>query len=753
MSTNVPIISVTTTESCNSHSNRRDSYEHHQTSTSSDSEDNSDSYSNDMDYNQNFGGGATDVEDFDSYGDMERPRSRRSSKNILTVTPGGDDVTDVEDYNDSEADDEEDKSNIYPELKLSLREFLQYDIQEHLSSTNGMKEVVERKTGNFLQAQNLNSLNDYLTDCEDYNTDSEVENNCEKSACVDLNEAFVEQGRVNIADTTVKAKDPEDSDNVYDDLSVVSDVSDMASAVCDIMGKAERGMSEDEILELSGDEEICQISCSDSDSISNAGNVSEEDLLSSVSLPPIDVTFVRPTNRSKQNNDTSMLGAASCSGASKNMFLQAKLNKKDEVLTDIERFDDSVAESGDDDSFDDGDDDNQQPIPQAVIMPTGDDGGCTTDCEDIFCDDFSEIAQESAHSVDINAIPLPQREVVVLQEDKYGDTITNVMPMDKEYQFGIYATIKDECITDTEEFSCNDDIENLLTANGNRSRSPSPLPNQILVEPDVIVANEVLKTQQSKRLEIISNAEAVTDVEEMYMDGTNSRRKKLKSRSLSKGKSKFLEPPKAAAGEDGGGTDIEDLDISESEQLVTNISAKTSETNRPILNSQSDKFTDVEDITADDASYASEAELPAIDTNASGFKEYEASSKNVVVSLETSGSERNKANIHKQKNSNQLKDDSSITTQQQQTDIEDVQLPSDAEECVNTSEPTTTLGDVGVCNELSEMLNESCTTVHEKCINSFNIDAEKLHIKGMPRESHTDIEYVESDESAARGSK
>ncbi|XP_065362285.1 uncharacterized protein LOC135955846 [Calliphora vicina] len=749
MSTNVPEISIT------AESHHEESCERHHTSSSSDSEDNSDSYSNDMDYNQNYGGGLTDVEDFDSYADVERPRSRRSSKNSLAVakdsaTTQGD-VTDVEDYNDSEADEEDDRSVVYPELKLSLREFLQHDVAtELLSTSNGLKEMVEHKSGDFLQAQNLNTLNDYLTDCEDYNTDSEMENNYEKSVCVDLNETFVEQGRVNIADTTVNTKDNEDYDYDYDEISGVSD---MASAVSDIAGKEQHDISEDEVLELSGDEEICQISCSDSESISNQGNLSEEDLLSSVSVaPPLDVAFIHTTNRPQLRNDPLVQGASAKGDFCRKMFLDVKENRKEDVLTDIERFDDSVAEGDDDDDSFDGDDDNQQPIPQAVIMAAGDDGGCITDCEDLLCDDMSETAPSNhapALSVDLNYIPLPQREVIMLQENKYGDTITNVMPMDKTYQFGMYTTLKDECVTDTEEFSCTDDLDFQVTEAD--MRSPSPSPSNVLVESDVTVANEVLKTQQSKRLEIISNAESVTDVEEIYVAGTNSRRKKLK-RTQSKGKSKYLETPKTTTQENGGGTDIEDMDLSESGLPGNFKCVKKPEPNRQSYQSHSDKVTDVEDITADDVSSVSESELPPIDINTSNFKDYEASSKNIVVTLETCVSKN-----HKKSNNTQHLRDSCLTThhnqqqqQQQQTDVEDVQFPSDAEECMTNSVPTV---DSCVCRELSEMLNESCTTVHEKCINSFNIDAEKLHIKGMPRESHTDIEYVESDESAARGSK
>lgn len=733
MSTNVPTISVTSDTK--------------KSSKSSDSEDNSDSNSNGIDVSV----GLTDVEDFDSNAEIERSNSRRSSKNSLFIRRSSAnaqaDVTDVEDYNDSEVDEEElCKSNLNLELKLSVEEFLQHDAQEHFSTTDGIKEVVQHKSGNFLKAQNLDGISDYLTDCEEYDTDSEIDTKCEKSAIVDLYEMMIEHGKVNIADTIVTKRNCASYDCEYEDASVISDISDLASAVSDILLKDDHGLSEDEVLELSGNEEICQISYSDSESLKNSENLSDEDVLSNASLPPIDVTFMPLSNR--VNMGTDRIGCSSKRHNCKGAFLKVEENKREEVLTDIERFDDSVAEDNDD-SFDE-DDDNQRPIPQAVILAIGDDGACHTDCEDFLIDDiFETTGLDIGIDVDVDnntIIPLPHREVVVLQENKFGDTVTNVMPMDKEYQFGIYVTLKeDECLTDIEDFSCadNDDIQEWTVNLPSRSISPN---NIVMVESDVTVANEVFKSQQSKRLEVISNAESVTDVEEIFMAGTNSRKKKVKTRSVAKNKSKYLEAPRTRENLSGGGTDIEDMDLSESGLLTTS----KPEENLQSVQSLTDKVTDIEEMTTDDASSVSEIEPPQIELNFSNLKDYDGSSKNRVVSSEVCGTvSRNKRYRHTHMIDSHFTLESELTNQPQHTDIEDVQLPSDAEDYPYINEPTPN----AVCQELSEMLNECCTTVHEKCTNSFNIDAEKLYIKGMVRESHTDIEYVESDESAARGSK
>jgi len=49
------------------------------------------------------------------------------------------------------------------------------------------------------------------------------------------------------------------------------------------------------------------------------------------------------------------------------------------------------------------------------------------------------------------------------------------------------------------------------------------------------------------------------------------------------------------------------------------------------------------------------------------------------------------------------------------------------------------------------MLNESYTVVHEKSGSCFNAETEKLQLKGVIRDAYTDVEYLESDESAAKG--
>ncbi|XP_013108407.1 uncharacterized protein LOC106087781 [Stomoxys calcitrans] len=716
MSTNVPIISVTP--------------HHHTSSSSSDSDsDSSNSHDNDMDYSTRLGN-TTDVEDFDSQADISLPPSRRSSTNGLRHIQQ--DLTDVEDY---DASDSEGEVEVFPELKLSLEEFLSQGTQCHQTITNGIKERVERRSGNFLKAQNLTHANDYLTDCEDYNTDSELENEAVKSVCVDLNEAFVDQGRVNIADATGTPNSIDGSDENDEDVSIASNISDLhfeeAGGAC---GPLAQALSEDELLELSGDEEICHIAVSDSESKDDDENISEDDILSNSSAPPLDVTFVKPLSPLKRSSAKLECPSTASNCAKSCMFLEVQRDKE-EVLTDIEQLD----ENNDEDSYDD--DDN--PIPQAVILAVGDDGGCQTDCEDISYDDLSNpesCAHEGVLTVDAKVLPQPQREVILLQEDKYGDTTTSVMPMSEQHKFGINSCVREECVTDSEEFSYAADDEQADVS----AEEPINPPTNVLVESDVTVSNEQMKPHISKRLGIQSNNESVTDVEEFYMDGTNIRKKKPKTRVISKGKSKYLDIPKAP---EDGGTDVEDIELSEAELPPELKYSPLHSLNDGASSIQVDKTTDVEELTADDdLSSTSESDLPQINRIASNLRDYDSCSSHVVTAFETCASVP--SGLKNKKPTPTTTTFNIATPQQQHTDTEDVQLPSDAEDYCPPELPSTCLP-----NELHELLNAGCTTVHEKCQNSFNVDGERLHIKGMVREAHTDVEYVESDESAARGSK
>ncbi|XP_065720409.2 uncharacterized protein [Drosophila suzukii] len=693
MSKKLPTISVTA-DKRSTHSDLSSSSSSHDTD------------SNDMDYGRNGAGGVTDVEDFDSQVEVLKPSSRRNSYNAslkpkahLKANTGDNDVTDVEDY-DTESDDDE-KSTAYPELKLSLREFLQQGLQNQEAVDNDAKESCEIKAGDFVQAQNLNGMADYLTDCEDYDTDSEVGYGCEKSVCVDLDHAMGDQGRVNIADGE---KNQDDSDQ-YEDVSVISDISDLASAMSDCTGIGVRGMSEDEVLEVSesGHEEVCQIACSGSDSESEgaaAWSRSEGD----TSFPQIDVAFVSASGQPRRNSKSSM------SMQGQKNFLQLA-SKHEEVLTDVEGIDDSAAEE---DSFDNEEED-EQPIPRAIILASGDDGTCLTDVEDMFCDDtsLSTSAEPEVRSICLGALPVPHREVVVLKEDKNGDTITNVMPMDSNYEFGIYNHLKDMIHTDSEDYSCADEwsLQHSLAEDAAMG-GPS------LIENEVIVSNELLKQQQNKRLEVQSNAESVTDVEEIFVAGTN-RRKKLKTRTLSKGKNKLLE---AVKGKEEGVTDVEDMDLSEC-GLPPGVK-RVEQLKQQAKGSNADKFSDSEDVSTDDVSDISDVSdaLPP----STGDK--------------TSGKTK-----PQQLHFRLLKDD---IVNQQLTDVEDVQLPSEAEDAL---EPPAVPVANSNSKELNDMLNESYTVVHERSGRSFNSEAEKLHTKGMIRDANTDVEYVESDESAARG--
>uniref|UniRef100_A0A1B0AE33 Uncharacterized protein n=1 Tax=Glossina pallidipes TaxID=7398 RepID=A0A1B0AE33_GLOPL len=697
-------------------------YTHLTSSDDSDYSLSSTSSSNEMDYNRNWGGRLTDVEDVESQADMEEAKAFTST---LTLPLKGD-GTDIEDYNDSDSEDDDRKSCGYPELQTSLQEFLQHNIQQNLSVNNETKEHTELKSGNFLRAQCLNNSSDYLTDNEEYNTESDLEDNYEASVCYDLDTVFAEQGRLNIADATEPENDRKNSEDTYEEVSVLSDISDMASACSNVTDAEIQGLSENEFLEMSDNEEVCQIACSDTESEKASINKSDS-ILHNNNVSPIDVAFLTPTESTINNPQRKYSLTKTVikkHNNNNNLFLQVSGYNED-VLTDTERLDDS---SAGEDSFGD-DEDNEQPIPQAVIQAAGDVGICQTDCEDFDCDDLcSASTSMDALAIDINTLPPPERELVVLHENNYGDTIASVMPMENEFHFGLGNNTKDECLTDSEDYSCAENIDIHC----------SPVDHTVgtneLIEGEITIENESLKAQQTKRIELHANVESPTDIEEIYVAGTNTRRKKLRARTMSKGKSKTLEAPKVY---DDGSTEVEDID-----DVDFNSYGPRQTTPDGIPTIQTDS-TQIEELTADDDSPVSDTEARNADANNTSCYVYPCSSGNVLITEDAGMSHLSKKSLRKQ-SKNKL-----TQSYQQQTDDEDVQLQSDDEE---GKEEKSTIA-VSVYKELNDMLNESYTTVHEKCSNNFDVDAERMHIKGMIREAYTDSEYIESDESAAKNSK
>ncbi|XP_067644464.1 uncharacterized protein [Eurosta solidaginis] len=700
-----------------------------------------DSNSNDMDYNFN-NSEATDVEDFDSQVDSKKFPSHKSSPhklNIPKITQTDNNATDIEDYNDSDSEVEDDNSNVYPELKLPIHEFLEHGLCEESNINNEARQNVETKPGDFLRAQNLNQINDYLTDCEDYNTDSEIENACEKSACVDLDVALCDLGKVDIAERAQTPNANEQTDE-YEDPSAISDVSDIAAALRDIAdGSASvgmRGMSEDEMLEISGDEEELHIFVSD-----ESGSEADDyfyDSASFASIPPINVAFISTGCQQRRKSTTI--------SANKTAFLTVNAANTEEVLTDIEKFDDSAAE----DSFDSESEDKS--IPRAVILnaAAGGGGGANdddyadiTDVEDIFGNDSdtqsSNELVNNVLAVTEEILPPVHREMIVLKENKAGDITEMIMPIDAEYQFGICCGVKEDIPTDDDDFSCTDDL----------SRRPSVaecINAESLIEGDVTVLNETLKPQMSKRLELQSNNESITDVEEIYVDVTN-RKKKLK-RSISKGKNKLLvvQSERGAA----GGTDVEDMEFSD-RGLPADLKTNTHEKREQAQQQQEnlDKNIDKEDVSADEIT---DNEAQSGNVDASTLKAYIMSKSNIVVTIETAAGQEPCSNaIQRSQIQNLALESESVggavdNTNPPNTDIEDGQCASE-EADEGSSDNAADEKVMCDCKHLNEMLNESYTVVHEQNVNSFNLEAEKLHIKSNfdTRETHTDIEYVESD--------
>lgn len=425
-------------------------------------------------------GALTDIEDMDSNDEEELGKQFFNNKNSSRRPT----ATDIEDFNDSGSEDEE--SRKYPVLMLSLQEFLNHGIFEEKTSNKRLNETSEIKSGNLLGIEKFDREDDCPTDNDNYSISSDDENFEEKSVCVDLKQMHLEN-----INTEEHAEHVEDSPNDSAD-------EDFSKSDCiDYFKGATAGcVSEDEIMEMSGNEEemVVAVSSSDEDSPQEK-------------YPIIDVKFTSKRGK-KPKKETKSLQVN---------FLQVSTNCE-ESLTDIEKIDLSAAE-------DSGDDDGSIPIARAVILDSTD---SNTDLEDI---NLSENPNSKCfEEIDNFNLPPPHREMVLIQEDKNGDPITNVVAMEKDFHFGLSNSNTDDLLTDIEDMSSAlDDI------NDYSAKEVSDLGGSY--EYETLKSSENVKTS-SKRNDFKEN---LTDTEEIFMSGSVRRKKnKLKTQNKSKSKQNCL---------------------------------------------------------------------------------------------------------------------------------------------------------------------------------------------------------------------
>lgn len=355
-----------------------------------------------------------------------------------------------------------------------------------------------------------------------------------------------------------------------------------------------------------------------------------------------------------------------------------------------------------------------------------------TDVEDIDIGDASDFLTDPP-PVSASDIPAAVREITIVKADVSGQRVTNTMPLQGNPNTGI-DTFLDKGVTDVEDLSDDEDYYEY-----SNSRTIDHIP-----EPYIDMARnvEIIKDTTAS-LGISTEAEPTTDIEEIFMAGTVRRKKTGKSKSQMKSK-KTLQTKSQEQYQDV--TDIEELDVSDAEAAKKSMNSLQIPC-IPATGKQTPEIkTDVEYVSGDDEQYISEGEerneqvVKAI--NATSF----CSTETTIESVYQSGSP------YKRKETKEIRrttfEISEHTSNQNLTDVEDINLHSDVEDTQTFLVSSYSRAATVSPSELQDALNESSVSiVHDKCGSAFDMNKERHYIKGLGDcvDAHTDVEYIEDE--------
>lgn len=667
----------------------------------------------------------TDIEDLDSDDNIQRSKSpicqlklrRKNCKRIANV------ATDIEDYNDSDSEDEIDE-NQYQSV-ISLNEFLdQGYVEEAHASSKGDRRDASQYLRNKIEL--LGIQDDHMegvTDCEN------VETSGDEFIATDPTSAKYENFLVNseegntisIQDSLCRKQQQVDSmltSNSDSDLDqpserkfrhkkslkthniFVYDVSDVENIMftddeecrSDVMKHNPSPFDAEEIFLQSSDNE---------ESIKNSGDVQS---------PHFDITFAGDHGgNGLRHRKYKSAHSKNCSGKS----LLTVCPNEDEGLTDIE----NLNSSDDDDTMDN----NHFLIPTAFVKS---DQLPMTDVED-FDSGGEESLQEYARVSDMK-MPSPVREITVTKENATGARMSRVMPMNGNLFLGIDESYIDRGLTDTEDMSGKEDdycdtnkyvIEDLPAIDGGFTRN-----------------SEYMLPLKSKKIE--TQIEPITDTEDVNVSGGGVRRRKTKSRKSSKKSGNYLEPKELV---NAPTTDVEDLDMDDEQK-----------TNRTtplrfiplIVPPNDDGLTDVESLSGDEGSDGTEINTNEIVPTVALAQE---SFFSTVTSRDISSADNMKfqtVEIPTIRKMSPMPDKSYLTC----TDTEEMQLVSDSEDQYLDSHSR--LESVVTPIEVQTILDENGrSTIHHKNVNRFDMSNERDNIKGHKeyQDAVTDVEYLDDD--------
>ncbi len=680
----------------------------------------------------------TDMEDLDSDDNLHRAKSpcrqlklrRKNCKRISNV------ATDVEDCIDSDTDDDEKNVSNQYEAEISLNEFLD---QGYVNEANSMSCKTNRRGGYSRRSvenrmKNLVIQNDDVdgvTDCENVETSGD-EGIVYTTTPVKYENFLVdndEDGNTICIQNSVSKNE----DTVYDSMGMTSDSELDQPSERKTHRKKSAKVRNVFMYDLSDVENIMFTDDDDSGVIKNCPSEyddAEEIVLESSDnemnnddndprifpLSHVDITFADSKSSFGLRNRKSKSSNMKPSNSKCTLTVSAI----DEGCTDVENLD----------SSDDDDDDDETVAKNQLFIPTAfvkSDQLPMTDVEDFGSED-EESLQENVCRSEMK-MPSPVREITFTKENATGARMSKVMPMNGNLFLGIDESYIDKGLTDTEEMSGKEEdycdtskyvIETLPTIDGGITRN-----------------SEYYLPLQSKKIE--NELESITDTEDININRSGVRRKKTKTRNVSKKSRNYLEPRNIS---NLPVTDTEDL-FMDDEQSGRKTSATPMFIPHLMAPSNDDGITDVESLSGDEGDV--EMKINEIDSMAALAQE---SFFSTVTSRDVSNSETLKFQTVEMpciRKLTPVPDKSYLTC----TDTEEMQMVSDSEDqCLDMP---SSVRIESVTPELQAILGDSGKSIIcYKNLNRFDMRNERHHIKGHReyQEAVTDVEYLDDDGNA-----
>lgn len=676
----------------------------------------------------------TDVEDLDSEHDRNALISVLKKKAKCNGA-----VTDVEDFNDSDDNDDEPERDYGPEV--SLNEFLdQGSVDESASLTGDQKKKLVRmqslaknpsptafnlsvapETGGVTDLEDLEASGDDVDDNDRVYSDDDKAIVLEDSNAVDIHDSVgackksekrlpkvVEPAICTSSESESEDEKPKARSRGHKHFTKRGPrIEDAKSDVENIF------MSDDDKKKCRRKQPLV-LETPDIEVMAFEG--SDNDDAAEQQFPEINISFVGE-EKAKRKVRYRRTPAPSP--------MLALPDNNDEGHTDVENLN----------SSDDDDDQSLKARPMSLIPIAVIKSDALTDVEDFDSESGDDCEWDDKPDI---PLPSPVREFTVLVENKSGEPMKQTTPLPDNLLLGFHDLDADKGLTDVEDFS-DESMDN----------NDDHLPEyEIACMPEfeggVVESSDHSTAKRNSLIPGATTPEPITDAEDMFVkrhdkSGEVRRRRSKPKHSQHKTKSNFLDTKFYVDVAGGAHTDVEDLDVEDDDVLLKDKSIKhrraTVECGPRKLST--DGKTDVEYMSGDDVidllSFTPDVQFT--------FGDFQLDYCTMTRSQESTGATKI-AMLELSLPEIRTISPTTENCNQASTDVEDVQCTSDNDEVTYSRAQTATP------MELSRQFDESCASeIHEIHSGAFDRVREHAEIKDnlCLGESHTDIETFDED--------